>query len=137
MAVHLRLRRMGAKKRPVYAVVAADHRCPRDGRYIEKLGNYYPLLKKDDKNRFVIQKERVEYWLKEGARPTDRITRLLAQIGMCKKPEQVVRTKKHLPKAKAQQRLQEKEEAKKAAAAEAQSASATPSEETPTESSSA
>lgn len=138
MAVHLRLRRMGTKKRPVYAVVAADQRSPRDGRYIEKLGNYYPLLNKDDKNRFVINKERVEYWLKEGARPTDRITRLLSQLGLCEKPKPAVRTKKHLPKAKAQQRLQEKEEARKnaeeaskKAAAEAASAAEAPKESAP------
>lgn len=124
MAVHLRLRRMGTKKRPVYAVVAADHRSPRDGRYIEKLGNYYPMLSKDDKNRFVINQERVQYWLKEGARPTDRITRLLAQLGLCEQPKKPIRTKKHLPKAKAQQRLQEKEEARKNAEEEAKKAAA-------------
>ena len=114
MAVSLRLRRMGSKKRPVFAVVVADQRAPRDGRYIEKLGNYYPLQEKD---RFVVKEDRVKYWLSQGARPTDRIKRLLSQIGIGEKYQPTKRTKKHLPKAKAQQRLAEMQEAAKKAAA--------------------
>ena len=117
MAVSIRLRRMGAKKRPEYAVVAADQRCPRDGRYLEKLGNYYPLREKD---RFVINKERVTYWLQQGAQPTDRIKRLLAQMNIGKYQLRN-RSKKHLPKAKAQQRLADLEAAKAKPEAEATS----------------
>jgi len=115
MAVHLRLKRMGAKKRPVYAVVAADHRAPRDGRYIEKIGHYNPLLKAGHEQRFVVKIERIKYWLQQGAQPTERIARLLAAIGELPKFSPNKRTKRHLPKEKAQQRLAEKEEARKAA----------------------
>ncbi|MCY4414574.1 MAG: 30S ribosomal protein S16 [Alphaproteobacteria bacterium] len=119
MAVHLRLRRMGAKKKPIYGLVAADSRFPRDGRYIEKIGNYYPLLAKTDENRFVLKKERAEYWLSQGAQPTDRVARLLHTQGLMDKPKTPTPSKKHLPKAKAQQRAEEKkkiaEDAKKAA----------------------
>ena len=107
---------MGAKKRPVYAVVAADHRFPRDGRYIEKLGNYAPLLSKENAERFVIKEDRVKYWLSQGAKPTTRIAHLLSQSGIGSAPKAPERTKKHLPKAKAQQRIQEREEARKNAA---------------------
>lgn len=116
MAVHLRLRRMGSKKRPVYGVVAADHRFPRDGRYIEKIGNYYPLLEKTNEKRLVVDTERAKYWLSQGAQMTHRVALLFAARNITKAPVRTKSTKKHLPKAKAMQRAEEK-----AAAAKSQS----------------
>lgn len=86
MAVRLRLQRGGAKKRPFYRIVASDSRFPRDGRFIEKLGTYNPLLAKDDENRVVIKEERVQHWLSKGAQPTDRVHRLLVGKGVIDEP---------------------------------------------------
>ena len=80
MAVKLRLARGGSKKRPFYSIVAADERMPRDGRYIEKLGTYNPMLPKDGE-RVVLDKERAAHWLKQGAQPTDRVARFLDSAG--------------------------------------------------------
>ena len=82
MAMKIRLARGGSKKRPFYRVVAADSRMPRDGRYVEKLGTYNPLLAKDDENRVQLNMERVNYWLGEGAQPTDRVSRFLEAAGV-------------------------------------------------------
>ncbi len=82
MAMKIRLARGGSKKRPFYRIVAADSRMPRDGRYIEKLGTYNPLLAKDDETRVTMDMERVNYWLVEGAQPTDRISRFLESAGV-------------------------------------------------------
>ena len=76
MATKLRFTRHGAKKKPFYWLVAADARAPRDGRYIEKLGTYNPLLPKDNKDRVLFNKERINYWLSNGAQPTDKIQKL-------------------------------------------------------------
>ena len=76
MAVRIRLSRGGSKKRPFYRVVAADQRAPRDGRFIEKLGTYNPLLPQDHEQRLVINEERVKYWLGVGAQPTERLEKL-------------------------------------------------------------
>ncbi len=80
----IRLSRGGAKKRPYYSIVVADSRAPRDGRFIEKVGAYNPLLKKDDPNRVVLKVERIEEWVKKGAQPTDRVARFLSQQGLVK-----------------------------------------------------
>ena len=80
----IRLARGGAKKRPFYRIVAADVRAPRDGKYIERLGVYNPLLNKDDKNRFIYNAERVTYWLEQGAQMSERIHRLLHKDGFVK-----------------------------------------------------
>lgn len=80
----IRLSRGGAKKRPYYSIVVADSRAPRDGRFIEKVGAYNPLLKKDDPNRVVLKIERIEEWVKKGAQPTDRVARFLSQQGLVK-----------------------------------------------------
>ena len=77
MAMKIRLARGGSKKRPFYRIVAADSRMPRDGRFIEKLGTYNPLLPKDSEERVKMDMERVQYWLGEGAQPTDRVSRML------------------------------------------------------------
>ena len=111
MATKMRLARGGSKKRPFYRIVIADERAPRDGNFIEKIGNFNPMVPKDHKERVVISKERAEHWLKVGAQPTDRVQRILADLGMMDAPKITEKTKKHLPKAKAQERTKAKEEA--------------------------
>jgi small subunit ribosomal protein S16 len=111
MATKIRLARGGSKKRPFYRIVIADERAPRDGNFIEKIGNFNPMVPKDHKERVVISKERAEHWLKVGAQPTDRVQRILADLGMMEAPKITEKTKKHLPKAKAQERSKAKEEA--------------------------
>ena len=85
MAMKIRLARGGSKKRPFYRIVAADSRMPRDGRFIEKLGTYNPLLPKDSEDRVKMDIERVQYWLSQGAQPTDRVARMLEAAGVKKK----------------------------------------------------
>ena len=122
MAMKIRLARGGSKKRPFYRVVAADSRMPRDGRYVEKLGTYNPLLAKDDENRVELNMERVQYWLGEGAQPTERVSRFLETAGVLEKKERA-NLKKGEPSKKAVERAEEK--VKKAAdAAEAAAAAA-------------
>ena len=125
MAMKIRLARGGSKKRPFYRVVAADSRMPRDGRYIEKLGTYNPLLPKDSEERVKMNMERVQYWLDQGAQPTDRIARMLEAAGVLAKKERA-NLKKGEPGQKAKDRAEEKA-AKAAEAAEA------PAEEAPAE----
>ncbi|MEI3582414.1 MAG: 30S ribosomal protein S16 [Alphaproteobacteria bacterium] len=120
MAVRIRLSRGGSKKRPFYRVVAADQRAPRDGRFIEKLGTYNPLLPQDHEQRLVINEERVKYWLGVGAQPTERLEKLFSNLGLVKAPALREQPKKSAPKAKAQERMKEKEAA---AAANAEAAS--------------
>ncbi len=85
MAVKIRLARGGTKKRPFYRVVAADERSPRDGRFIEKLGTYNPLLAEDNAERVVLNLERIQHWLDHGAQPTDRVLRFLDKAGIRKR----------------------------------------------------
>ena len=113
MAMKIRLARGGSKKRPFYRIVAADSRMPRDGRYIEKLGTYNPLLPKDSEERVKMDMERVKYWLSEGAQPTDRISRMLEAAGVLDKKERN-NPNKGKPGDKAVARAEEK--AEKAAA---------------------
>ncbi len=122
MAVRIRLSRGGSKKRPFYRIVAADQRAPRDGRFIEKLGTYNPLLPQDHEQRLVINEERVKYWLGVGAQPTDRLEKLFGNLGLVKAPAVREQPKKSAPKAKAQERMKEKEAAAAAAAEAASSA---------------
>ncbi|MGB1234910.1 MAG: 30S ribosomal protein S16 [Planktomarina sp.] len=121
MAMKIRLARGGSKKRPFYRVVAADSRMPRDGRFIEKLGTYNPLLAKDSEDRVKLNMERVQYWLDEGAQPTERVARFLEAAGARPKAERN-NPKKALPGKKAQERAEEK--AQKAADAAEAAASA-------------
>lgn len=116
MAVRIRLSRGGSKKRPFYRIVAADSRAPRDGRFIEKLGTYNPLLPQDHEQRLVVNAERVKYWLGIGALPTERLAKLFSNIGLTKAPAVREQPKKSAPKAKAVERMKAKEEAAKAAA---------------------
>lgn len=118
MAVRIRLARGGSKKRPFYKIVAADVRSPRDGRFIERLGSYNPLLPHDHADRLIIDQEKVKAWIAKGALPTDKLARMFSKLGLCAAPVQKDQTKKPLPKAKAQERIKEKEE-KALAAAEA------------------
>lgn len=122
MSMKIRLARGGSKKRPFYRIVAADSRMPRDGRYIEKLGTYNPLLPKDSEDRVKMNIERIQYWMGQGAQPTDRISRMLEAAGVIAKKERA-NLKKGEPGKKAKERAEEKA-AKAAAAAEAASAPA-------------
>jgi small subunit ribosomal protein S16 len=117
MSVKIRLARVGAKKKPFYAIVVANERSPRDGRFIEKLGTFNPLLKKDDEKRVQYNEERVKYWLGVGAQPTDRVARFLSVNGLAKW-ERGNNPKKAEPKAKAKERAAARAE-KAAAPAEA------------------
>ena len=85
MALTIRLARVGAKKRPQFRVVVADSRYPRDGRFIEKLGTYNPMLPKDSKERVTLELERVKHWLSKGAQPSDRVSRFLDAAGLMKR----------------------------------------------------
>ena len=138
MATKIRLARGGSKKKPFYRIVIADERAPRDGNFIEKIGNFNPMVPKDHKERVIISKERAEHWLKVGAQPTDRVQRILSDLGMMEAPKITEKTKKHLPKAKAQERIKSKEEAAlkaeedaKAAAEAAKAEAEKPAEEAP------
>ena len=132
MSLKIRLARGGAKNRPYYRVVIADSRMPRDGRYIERVGSYNPMLEHGDENRLVIREDRVKHWLSVGAQSTDRVQRLLAQAGLVEAKPRREQTKQDKPKAKALERIQEKEESAKAAA-EAAAEAAAPAEEAPAE----
>jgi small subunit ribosomal protein S16 len=123
MAIKIRLARGGTKKRPFYRIVASDSRMPRDGRFLEKLGIYNPLLAKDSEDRVKMDVERVQYWLSQGAQPTDRISRFLEAAGVVAKKERS-NPKKAVPGKKAQSRSEEKA-AKAAAAAETPAEAAT------------
>ncbi|MGE4278584.1 MAG: 30S ribosomal protein S16 [Magnetospirillum sp.] len=122
MALKIRLARGGAKKRPFYRIVVADARSPRDGRFIEKVGTYNPLLPTDHAERVILNTEAIQKWLAVGAQPTDRLVRVFADKGLLTAPAKPEQTKKNQPKAKAQQRAKEEAERAAAAAAEAESA---------------
>jgi small subunit ribosomal protein S16 len=131
MAVKIRLARGGTKKRPFFRVVVADERAPRDGRFIEKVGTYNPLLPSDSAERVTLKLDRIQHWLSKGAKPTDRVLRFLDQAGVMKR-EARLNPKKALPGKKAQERAEErrkKEEGAKAAAeAPAEPAAKAPAE---------
>ena len=132
MAVAIRMSRGGSKKRPYYKIVVADVRAPRDGKFIERIGSYNPLLAKDDEKRVVLDAERAKHWLDNGAKPSDRVSRFLDAAGLLKR-EARNNPNKGKPGEKATERLEEK--AEKAAAAEeaAKEAAAAPAEEAPAE----
>ena len=126
----IRLARGGAKKRPYYSIVVADSHSPRDGRFIEKVGSYNPLLKKDDPNRVVLKQERIQEWLKKGAQPTDRVARELSKVGVTQWTAGN-NPKKGEPGTKAKERAEERaqREADRAAAAAEAAAAPPPAEE--------
>lgn len=129
MALKIRLARGGAKKRPYYRIVVADSRMPRDGRYIERVGVYNPMLAKDDPKRVELVEDRIRHWISVGAQPSDRVARFLGRAEIMAMPVFPEQTKKHLPKAKAQERLREAEAAAEAAKEAAAEAAAAPAEE--------
>ena len=124
MGLRIRLARGGAKKRPFYRIVVADSRSPRDGRFIEKIGTYNPMVPKEHPDRIRIDEGRAKHWLSVGATPSDRVARFFGQANLIELPPIREQTKKHLPKAKAQERMKAAEEA---AAAEAEA----PAEDAP------
>jgi small subunit ribosomal protein S16 len=117
--IAIRMTRHGAKKRPFFHIVVADSRSPRDGRFIEKLGTYNPLLPRDHAQRLTLDKERIAHWLKVGAQPSDRVAKFLSQAELMKLRERREQTKKSLPRAKAQERMKAEAAAAAAAAPEA------------------
>ncbi|MEA1082736.1 MAG: 30S ribosomal protein S16 [Sphingomonas sp.] len=128
MALSIRLSRGGSKKRPYYRIVVADARSPRDGKFIEKIGNYNPLLAKDAENRIVLDAERAKYWLSNGAQPTDRVARFLDVAGV---RERAARSNpnKGKPGEKATERAEERAEKLKAQEEAAAAAAAAPAVE--------
>ena len=101
----IRMTRHGAKKRPFFHIVVADSRSPRDGRFIEKLGTYNPLLPREHAQRITLDKERIAHWLMVGAQPSDRLAKFFAQAELMKPRERREQTKKPQPRAKAQERM--------------------------------
>ena len=138
MALKIRMSRGGSKKRPFYRIVVADSRMPRDGRFIEKLGTYNPLLPKEGGERVKLDTDRAKHWLDQGAKPSDRVARFLDDAGLWKR-EARNNPQKGQPGVKAQERLEAQKEAEEeakraaeeAAAAEAEAAAA--AEEAPAE----
>lgn len=110
MALRLRLARGGSKKRPFYKLVVAENTAPRDGKFLERLGSYNPLLEKDNQERLVVNAERVKHWLSVGAQASERVEKLLAELNILDKPTVSERPKKSAPKKKAQERLKAAEE---------------------------
>ena len=145
MALKIRLTRRGAKKRPFYRIVVADSRSPRDGRFIERLGHYNPMVPKDHPDRIVLKEERIKHWMGVGAQPTDRVARFLGQAGIMEMPAIPEQTKKNQPRPKTVERLKAAEEAAAApkeapgeeAPAEEAATEKTPAEEAPAEESAA
>ena len=119
MAIKIRLSRYGAKKRPFYRVVVTNSRSPRDGNFLEQIGSLNPMVAKDSAERFKIKEDRVKYWLGVGALPTEKIAIYLSKLGLVAAQKIQEKTKKHLPKAKAQERMKATEEAKAKPATEA------------------
>jgi small subunit ribosomal protein S16 len=115
MSLKIRLARAGAKKRPFYRIVIADSRSPRDGRFIERVGSYNPMVAKDHPERVVLNVERIKHWLGVGAQPTERVARLFGKAGLGPVPAVPQQTKKSQPKAKAQERMKAAAEAAGAA----------------------
>jgi small subunit ribosomal protein S16 len=128
MSLKIRLTRAGAKKRPFYRIVIADSRYPRDGRFIEIVGTWNPILPKNDQKRVTLNSERIQHWMKAGAQPTDRVLRFLDAAGLAKRPARM-----NPEKAKPGKKAQERVAAAAAAAEAAAQAAAAPAPEAPAE----
>jgi len=115
MPVRIRLSRKGAKKRPFYRIVIADSRRSRDGKFIEQVGTYNPMLNKDNPERVKIDLEKAKEWIGKGAQPSDRVKLFLSSMGVGEKPIITEKTKKHLPKKKTQEKLAAAKKAEEAA----------------------
>ena len=135
MPVRIRLSRGGAKKRPFYRVVVADSRRSRDGKFIDQVGTYNPMLPKESSERVKIDVEKVKDWISKGAKPSDRVMLFLSNLGIVDKPIITEKTKKHLPRKKTQERLAAEKEKTKAeeTKAEEKPAPETKAEETKAE----
>lgn len=133
MALKIRLSRGGSKKRPFYRIVVAEAAAPRDGRYVERVGHYNPMVPKEHENRLSVNSDRVKFWMNKGAQPTDRVHKLLALADILKAPEIREQPKKS---AVGKKRAEREAEAAEAKAAEAQAEEA-PVEEAPAEDTSA
>lgn len=118
MALRIRLARGGSKKRPFYRMVVAENTAPRDGKFLERLGSYNPLLAKENQERLVVKSERVKYWLSVGAQASEKVQKLLSELNLMEKPTIAERPKKSAPKKKAQERMKAEAEAKAQASAE-------------------
>ena len=129
MSLKIRLSRGGAKKRPFYKIVLADSHSPRDGKFLERLGTYNPMLPHDHAERLVMKEDRIKHWLAIGAQPTDRVAHFFAQAGYIAAKVRPEQNKQGAPKAKAQERLKEQEKAREAAAAAAAKAAEAPAAE--------
>jgi len=125
MSTKIRLARGGSKKRPYYHVVIADVRSPRDGRFIEKIGHWNPMLARDSEDRVSVDLDRAKYWLEHGAKPTDRVARFLAEAGLVERADRS-NPNKAKPGKKAQERVAEKKAKEEEAAAAAAEAAAAP-----------
>jgi small subunit ribosomal protein S16 len=131
MSLTIRMSRGGAKKRPYYRIVVADSRSPRDGRFIERLGTYNPMVAKDHPERVTLNAERIKHWIGVGAQPSDRVARFLASRDLGPKPAIPEQTRKNQPRKKTQERMKAAAEAaakpaEAPAAAPAQAAEAAP-----------
>ena len=131
MALKIRLARGGAKKRPFYRIVVAEASAPRDGRYVERVGTYNPMVPKDHDQRLVLKNERITYWLGQGAQPTERVQKMLASAGLTEAPVIREQPKKSAPGKKRAEREAAAAEAEAAAAEEAAAAAEAPAEEAP------
>ncbi|NCT40720.1 MAG: 30S ribosomal protein S16 [Alphaproteobacteria bacterium] len=124
MALAIRLSRGGRKARPFYRIVVADKRMPRDGRYIEKLGTYNPLLENDNDQRVQLVEDRVKYWLEQGAKPSERVAIFLGKAGLAPVPAQPDRPNKSKQSEKTALKIADKKEKQEAAAEAAKEAAA-------------
>jgi small subunit ribosomal protein S16 len=132
MPVAIRLSRGGAKKRPYYKIVVTDSRKARDGKFIERIGSYNPLLAKDNPDRVKLDEERAKHWISVGAQPSDRVMRFLDAAGIMERPARN-NPQKAEPGDKAKERIEEKTAKEEAAKEAAAAAAAAPAEEAPTE----
>ena len=111
MPVRIRLSRVGAKKRPIYRIVVADSRRSRDGKFIDRIGTYNPMLSKENPERIKIDSEKAKEWIQKGAQPSERVQLFLSNIGLMEKPIITEKTKKHLPRKKSQEKAENEKQA--------------------------
>ena len=137
MALKIRLARGGAKKRPFYRIVVAEASAPRDGRYVERVGTYNPMVPKDHEQRLTLNGERISFWMSKGAQPTERVHKMLSSAGLMAPPLLRDQPKKSAPGKKRAEREAAAAEAAAAEAAPAEDAADAPAEDTPAEETSA